>query len=36
MDTKSFFKSAGGIAISLVALFATVWVVSKAWEKGKA
>ena len=32
---KSFFQTAGGIAISVAVLFATVWVVSKAWKKGQ-
>lgn len=32
---KSFFQTAGGIAISLAALAATVWVISKAWKTGQ-
>lgn len=32
---KEFFKSAGGIAISLGVLFATIWVASKAWKEGQ-
>jgi hypothetical protein len=34
MDSK-FFQSAGGIAISIGVLFATVWVISTAWKKGQ-
>jgi hypothetical protein len=33
--SKDFFKSAGGIAISLGVLFATIWVASKAWKEGQ-
>lgn len=33
--SKDFFKSTAGIAISLGVLFATVWVVSKAWKAGQ-
>ena len=33
---KNFFQTAGGIAISVAVLFATVWLVSKAWKKGQA
>jgi hypothetical protein len=32
---KSFFQTAGGIAISVGVLFATVWVISKAWKSGQ-
>jgi hypothetical protein len=32
MDTKNFFQSAGGIAISIAVLFGTVWVIGKAWS----
>lgn len=32
---KNFFQSAGGVAISLAVLFGTVWIVSKAWQKGQ-
>jgi hypothetical protein len=32
---KNFFKTTGGIVISLGVLFATVWVVSKAWKQGQ-
>jgi hypothetical protein len=32
---KSFFKSIGGLALSLGVVFATVWVASKAWNKGQ-
>lgn len=28
-------KTVGGVALSLGVLFATVWVVSKAWQKGQ-
>ena len=28
-------KTVGGVALSLGVLFATVWVVSKAWRKGQ-
>jgi len=35
MGSKSFFQSAGGIAISLAVLFGTVWVISKAWQSGQ-
>ncbi len=35
MEGKNFFKTAGGIALSLAVLFATVWVASKAWKKGQ-
>jgi len=32
---KTFFQTAGGIAISIGVLFATVWVISKAWKSGQ-
>lgn len=32
---KKFFNTAGGIALSLAVLFATVWVASKAWKTGQ-
>ena len=32
---KDFLKSAGGIAISIGILAATVWVISKAWKSGQ-
>jgi len=32
MDSKNFFQSAGGIAISIAVLFGTVWVIGKAWS----
>jgi hypothetical protein len=32
---KGFFQTAGGIAISVAVLFATIWVVSKAWKSGQ-
>jgi hypothetical protein len=32
---KNFFKTAGGVALSLGVLFATVWIVSKAWQRGQ-
>jgi hypothetical protein len=35
MDTKKFLGSAVGIAVSLGLLFGTVWVASKAWQKGQ-
>ena len=35
MDTKKFFQTTGGIVLSLGVLYATVWVISKAWEKGQ-
>jgi hypothetical protein len=34
-QAKNFFMTAGGLAISAVVLFASVWVVSKAWSKGQ-
>lgn len=34
-QAKSFFQTAGGIAISAAILFGTVWLVSKAWTKGQ-
>jgi hypothetical protein len=36
METKKFFGSAVGIAVSIAVLYATVYFVSKAWSKGKA
>jgi Tfp pilus assembly protein PilN len=35
-DGKKFLTTAGGMALSLAVLFATVWVVSTAWKKGQA
>jgi hypothetical protein len=35
MDTKTFFKSATGIAISVGVLFVTVWAISKGWKAGQ-
>ena len=35
MDTKNLLGSAVGIALSLGLLFGTVWVASKAWQKGQ-
>ena len=35
MDSKNFFKTAGGIAISVAALFVTVWAISKGWKAGQ-
>ena len=35
MDSKNFFQTAGGIAISVAVLFGTVWVISKAWSAGQ-
>jgi hypothetical protein len=35
MDSKNFFQSAGGIAISVAALFVTVWVIGKAWSSSQ-
>ena len=32
---KNFFMTAGGLAISLGVLFGTVYVISKAWQKGQ-
>ncbi len=32
---KNFFQTAGGIAISLGVLFATVWIISKGWKAGQ-
>lgn len=32
---KNLFKTVGGVALSLGVLFATVWVVSKAWQRGQ-
>lgn len=34
-DGKKFFQTAGGLALSLGVLFATIWVVSKAWKSGQ-
>jgi hypothetical protein len=34
-DGKKFLSTAGGVAISLAVLFATIWVVSKAWKTGQ-
>jgi len=34
-DKPSFFQSATGIAVSIGVLFATIWVVSKAWKSGQ-
>ena len=35
MNGKSFFQSAGGIAISIAVLFGTVWVIGKAWSQSQ-
>ncbi len=35
MNGKSFFQSAGGIAISIAVLFGTVWVIGKAWSSSQ-
>lgn len=35
MEGQKFLKTAGGIAVSLAVLFATVWVASKAWKTGQ-
>jgi hypothetical protein len=32
---KNFFQTAGGVALSLGLLFATVWIASKAWKSGQ-
>jgi hypothetical protein len=32
---KSFFQTAGGIAISVAVLFGTIYVASIAWKKGQ-
>jgi hypothetical protein len=32
---KNFLGTAAGLAVSLVVLFGTVWVVSKAWQSGQ-
>lgn len=34
--TKTFVKSATGVALSLALVGVTVWVISKAWSKGQA
>ena len=34
-DSKNFFQSATGIAISLGVLFLTVFAVSRAWKSGQ-
>jgi hypothetical protein len=34
-EKPSFFQSATGIAVSIGVLFATIWVVSKAWKSGQ-
>ena len=35
MNSKNFFQTTGGIVLSLGILYASVWVISKAWEKGQ-
>jgi hypothetical protein len=35
MNSKNFFQTTGGIVLSLGVLYASVWVISKAWEKGQ-
>lgn len=35
MDSKQFFQTAGGIALSIGVLFGTIWVISKAWASGQ-
>lgn len=32
---KKFFTTAGGVALSLALLFATIFVASKAWKTGQ-
>lgn len=32
---KKFLTTAGGVALSLAVLFATVWVISKGWKSGQ-
>lgn len=32
---KNFLQTAGGLALSLGLLFATVWIASKAWKSGQ-
>jgi hypothetical protein len=32
---KNLLKTVGGVALSLGVLFATVWIVSKAWQRGQ-
>jgi hypothetical protein len=34
-DGKKFLQTTGGVLLSLGVLFATVWVVSKAWKSGQ-
>lgn len=34
-DGKSFFQTAGGLAVSVAVLFATIWVVGKAWKSSQ-
>jgi len=34
-EKPSVIKVVGGIALSLGVIFATVWVISKAWKKGQ-
>lgn len=33
MDTKNLLPTAIGVAVSLGVLYATVWVIGKAWHK---
>ena len=32
---KTFIQSSTGIAVSVVVIFATIWLVSKAWKAGQ-
>lgn len=34
-NSKKFFSSAVGIAVSVGVLFVTVWAISKGWAAGK-
>jgi hypothetical protein len=34
-EEKTFIQSTTGIAVSVAVLFATIWLVSKAWKAGQ-
>jgi len=34
-ESKGFFQTATGIAISVGVLFVTIWIASKAWKAGQ-
>ena len=35
MESKNLLSNALKIGVSLAVLFGTVWVISKAWQKGQ-